>query len=128
MKSRAVESPEASEKVEADSRNAFENALKQFDAASRRLNLTPDQVVVVKETRKLFEVLFPVRMDDGSIRTFKGYRVQHGTAGESARGGARFHLDVTLDEVKALAFWMTFKCAVVDVPMGGAKAESLLAI
>lgn len=104
-----------------DSRNAFKNALKQFDAASRRLNLTPDQVVGIKEPRKLFGIFLPVRMNDGSIRTFEGYRVQHGTARWPAKGGVRFHPDVTLDEVKALAFWMTFKCAVVDIPIVGAK-------
>jgi glutamate dehydrogenase (NAD(P)+) len=112
---------EATSKVEADTKSAFENALKQFDAAARILKLTPDQIAVIKEPRKVFEVLLPVRMDDGSIKTFKGYRVQHSVARGPAKGGVRFHQNVTLDEVKALAFWMTFKCAVVDIPMGGAK-------
>ncbi len=112
---------EATSKIEADSKGAFDNASRQFDAAAGVLKLTPDQIGVIKEPRKTFEVLLPVRMDDGSIRTFKGYRVIHSTARGPAKGGVRFHPDVTLDEVKALAFWMTFKCAVVDIPMGGAK-------
>ncbi len=112
---------EATAKIEADSNNAFKNALSQFDAASRALRLTPDQIAVIKEPRKIFEALLPVRMDDGSIRTYKAYRIQHNTARGPAKGGVRFHPDVTLDEVKALAFWMTYKCAVVDIPMGGAK-------
>jgi glutamate dehydrogenase (NAD(P)+) len=112
---------ESTSKVEADTKNAFENALRQFDSAARILKLTPDQIAVIKEPRKVFEVLLPVRMDDGSIKTFKGYRVQHSATRGPAKGGVRFHQNVTLDEVKALAFWMTFKCAVVDIPMGGAK-------
>lgn len=121
MKEESYGVHEATSKIEADSKNAFENASKQFDAAARVLKLTPDQIAVIKEPRKIFEVLLPVRMDDGSIRTFKGYRVIHSTARGPAKGGVRFHPDVTLDEVKALAFWMTFKCAVVDIPMGGSK-------
>jgi glutamate dehydrogenase/leucine dehydrogenase len=101
--------------------NAFENALTQFDAAAKELKLTPDQIVVIKEPRKVTEVQMPVRMDNGSIRVFKGYRVQHNIARGPAKGGVRFHPDVTLDEVKALAFWMTFKCAVVNIPFGGGK-------
>jgi glutamate dehydrogenase/leucine dehydrogenase len=69
----------------------------------------------------VLEVKLPVRMDDGSIRIFKGYRVQHSTIRGPAKGGVRFHPDVNLDEMKALAMWMTFKCAVVGIPMGGGK-------
>ncbi len=101
--------------------SAFENALKQFDAAARMMNLTENQIAMIKEPRKVTEVKLPVRMDDGRIEIFRAYRVQHNIARGPAKGGIRFHPDVTVDEVKALAFWMTYKCAVVNIPMGGGK-------
>jgi len=101
--------------------SAFANAIKQFDKAAERIQLTPNQVAMIKLPRKIVEVNLPVRMDDGSIRIFKGYRVQHNVARGPAKGGVRFHPDVNLDEVVALAFWMTFKCAVVNIPFGGGK-------
>ena len=104
-----------------DTPSAFDNALKQFDRAAAVLNLTENQIAVIKEPRRVTEVKLPVRMDDGRIEIFNGYRVQHNTARGPAKGGVRFHPQVNLDEVKALAFWMTYKCAVVGIPMGGAK-------
>ncbi len=101
--------------------SAFENALKQFDKAASILKLTENQIAMIKEPRKIVEGNLPVRMDDGSIKIFKGYRVQHNIARGPAKGGVRFHPDVNLDEVKALAFWMTYKCAVVNIPFGGGK-------
>ena len=101
--------------------NPFENALKQFDKAARMLNLTENQIAMVKEPRRITEVNLPVRMDDGTIQIFKGFRVQHSIVRGPAKGGIRFHPNVTVDEVKALAFWMTYKCAVVGVPFGGGK-------
>ena len=101
--------------------SAFEHAMHQFDEAARRLKLTENQVAMIKEPRKITEVLLPVRMDDGSIKLFRAFRVQHNIARGPAKGGIRFHQNVTVDEVKALAFWMTFKCAVVGIPMGGGK-------
>ena len=101
--------------------SAFDNALKQFDRAAATLKLTENQIAVIKEPRRVTEVKLPVRMDDGSIEIFKGYRVQHNIARGPAKGGVRFHQDVNVDEVKALAFWMTYKCAVVDIPFGGGK-------
>lgn len=101
--------------------SAFANALSQFDEAARVLHLNPNQVAVIKEPRRVTEVNLPVRMDDGRIEIFKGYRVQHNIARGPAKGGVRFHRDVNLDEVKALAFWMTYKCAAVNVPFGGGK-------
>jgi glutamate dehydrogenase (NAD(P)+) len=101
--------------------SAFEHALDQFDAAARRLRLTDNQIAMIKLPRRTTEVLLPVRMDDGTIRNFRAFRVQHNMARGPAKGGIRFHQDVTVDEVKALAFWMTFKCAVVGIPMGGGK-------
>ena len=101
--------------------SAFDNALTQFDRAAKAINLTSNQIAIIREPRKIIEVKLPIRMDDGSIRIFKGYRVQHNIARGPAKGGVRFHPDVNIDEVKALAFWMTFKCAVIGIPMGGGK-------
>lgn len=100
---------------------AFENAMKQFDQAAALLKLTASQTAMIKQPRKCVEVTLPIRMDDGTIQTFTGYRVQHNIARGPAKGGVRYHPDVNLDEVKALAFWMTFKCAVANIPMGGGK-------
>lgn len=102
-------------------KNPFENALKQFDRAAKLLNLTESQIAMIKEPRRVTEVNLPVRMDDGSVRIFKGFRVQHSIARGPAKGGIRFHPHVNADEVKALAFWMTYKCAVVNIPFGGGK-------
>lgn len=101
--------------------NAFEHSLKQFEAAAKILNLTSNQIAVIKEPRRVVEVKLPVRMDDGSIEVFRGFRVQHNISRGPAKGGVRFHPDVNLDEVKALACWMTYKCAVVNIPFGGGK-------
>jgi glutamate dehydrogenase/leucine dehydrogenase len=101
--------------------SAFSIAMRQFDEAAKILNLTGDQVAMIKEPRRVTQVNLPVRMDDGSIRIFKGYRCQHSTVRGPAKGGIRFHPDVNEDEIKALAFWMTYKCAVVNVPFGGGK-------
>ncbi len=101
--------------------NAYENAMRQFDQAAEILGLTDDQITMVKEPRKITEVILPVRMDDGSVRPFTAYRVIHSRMRGPGKGGVRFHQDVNLDEVKALAFWMTIKSAVVNIPMGGAK-------
>lgn len=101
--------------------NTFDNALKQFDIAAKILNISENQIVMIKEPRRITEVKLPVRMDDGSIKIFTAYRVQHSVARGPAKGGIRFHPDVTVDEVKALAFWMTYKCAVVGIPMSGGK-------
>ncbi len=101
--------------------SAFEHALEQFDEAARRLKLRENQIAMIKLPRRITEVRLPVRMDDGTIRNFPAFRVQHNIARGPAKGGIRFHQDVNVDEVKALAFWMTYKCAVVGIPMGGAK-------
>ncbi len=104
-----------------ESLNIFENALYYFDAAARALKLSENQVAVIKAPRRVTEANLPVRMDDGTIRVFQAFRVQHNIARGPAKGGIRFHQDVNVDEVKALAFLMTYKCAVVNIPMGGAK-------
>lgn len=101
--------------------NPFENAMEQYDQAAKILKLTKNEIAVTKLPRRVTEVQLPVRMDDGSIENFTAYRVQHNIARGPAKGGIRFHQNVSLDEVKALAFWMTMKCAVVNIPMGGGK-------
>jgi len=100
---------------------AFENASRQFDEAAGVLGLSPNQAAIVKLPRLTVQANLPVRLDDGSIRIFQAFRVQHNKARGPAKGGIRFHPSVTLDEVSALSFWMTFKCAVTGIPMGGAK-------
>ena len=102
-------------------RNPFENALKQFDKAAKVLKLSKNQIALVKEPRRVTEVNLPIRLDSGRIQIFKGFRVQHSIARGPAKGGIRYHPQVHVDEVKALAFWMTYKCAVVNVPFGGGK-------
>ena len=101
--------------------NPFVTAQRQFDQAATILELDPAMRAVLREVKREFTVHFPVRMDDGSIRMFTGFRVQHNVARGPAKGGIRYHPQVTLDEVKALAMWMTWKCALTDLPYGGAK-------
>jgi glutamate dehydrogenase (NAD(P)+) len=100
---------------------AFGNATRQFDQAAQVLGLTDNQIAIVKLPRLIVQANLPVKMDDGRIRIFQAFRVQHNKARGPAKGGIRFHPDVNLDEVSALAFWMTVKCAVAGIPMGGAK-------
>jgi len=101
--------------------NPWQVAQQQFDLAAERLNLDPGLRRVLREPRRELIVHFPVKMDDGSVQVFTGYRVQHNLSRGPAKGGIRYHQGVTLDEVKALAMWMTWKCAVVGIPYGGGK-------
>jgi glutamate dehydrogenase (NAD(P)+) len=101
--------------------NAWEVAQRQFDLAAERLNLDPGLRAVLREPRRALTVTFPVHMDDGSVKVFTGFRVQHNLGRGPAKGGIRYHQDVSIDEVKALAMWMTWKCAVVGIPYGGGK-------
>ncbi len=101
--------------------STFENAQRQIKMTVDKLKLPLSAYEFLKEPKRSLAVLIPVRMDDGSTRVFHGYRVQHNDALGPAKGGVRFHPDVCLDEVNALAAWMTFKCAVVGIPYGGAK-------
>ena len=101
--------------------NPWEVAQQQFDLAADRLNLDRGLRRVLREPRRELTVHFPVKMDDGNVQVFTGYRVQHNVGRGPAKGGIRYHQDVTLDEVKALAMWMTWKCAVVAIPYGGGK-------
>ncbi len=101
--------------------NAYETALENFDTAADVLELDRDTREMIKYPERSLTVTLPVRMDDSHIHCFEGYRVQHSSARGPAKGGIRYHPQVTLDEVKALATWMTWKCAVVNIPFGGAK-------
>ncbi len=101
--------------------NPWQVAQRQFDLAADRLNLDPGLRGVLREPRRELTVHFPVKMDDGSVQVFTGYRVQHNLGRGPAKGGLRYHQHVSLDEVKALAMWMTWKCAVVGIPYGGGK-------
>jgi len=101
--------------------NPWHVAQQQFDLAADKLNLDPGLRRVLREPRRELHVHFPVKMDDGSVQVFAGYRVQHNLGRGPAKGGIRFHQDVSIDEVKALAMWMTWKCAVVGIPFGGGK-------
>jgi glutamate dehydrogenase (NAD(P)+) len=100
---------------------ALQAALAQFDAAAAHLALEPELVDILRVAQREYVVRFPVKLDDGHVRVFDGYRVQHNTARGPAKGGLRFHPRTDIDEVRALAMWMTWKCALVDVPFGGAK-------
>jgi glutamate dehydrogenase (NAD(P)+) len=101
--------------------NPYEMAVQQFEAAAEKLNLSEDMREILRQPKRELTVNFPVRLDTGQIKMFTGYRVQHNVNRGPAKGGIRYGPDVTLDEVKALAMWMTWKCAVVGIPFGGAK-------
>jgi glutamate dehydrogenase (NAD(P)+) len=101
--------------------NPYHMAVQQFEAAAEKLHLSEDMREVLRQPKRELTVNFPVRLDSGRIKTFTGYRVQHNVNRGPAKGGIRYGPDVTLDEVKALAMWMTWKCAVVGIPFGGAK-------
>ncbi len=101
--------------------NPFDNALEQLQIASDHLKLDPDIHEVLKSPKRILTVSLPVKMDDGHTTVFTGYRVQYSDVRGPSKGGIRYHPGVTLDEVKALACWMTWKCSVADIPFGGAK-------
>lgn len=101
--------------------NPYEMAVKQLEEVAEFIKLKPSILEYLKHPKREFIVSIPVRMDDGSVKIFTGYRVQHNFALGPTKGGFRYHPQVTLDEVRALAMWMTWKCAVMDLPYGGAK-------
>ncbi len=96
-------------------------AQRRVKVACDKLGLKPDVYEILKNPQRMFEVSIPVKMDDGSIKVFTGFRAQHNTAIGPSKGGVRFHPMVTRDEVAALSIWMTFKCAVTGIPYGGGK-------
>jgi glutamate dehydrogenase (NAD(P)+) len=101
--------------------NPFESMMHRFDEAARLLKLDPNIYKILRWPNREITLYIPVMMDDGNYQVFTGYRVQHNFARGPAKGGVRYSPDVSLDEVRALAAWMTWKCAVVNIPFGGAK-------
>ena len=109
------------EEVKSAAINPYHMAVQQFELAADKLNLSEDMREILRQPKRELTVNFPVRLDNGRIKTFTGYRVQHNVNRGPAKGGIRYGPDVTLDEVKALAMWMSWKTAVVGIPYGGAK-------
>src|SRR5512136_1203680 len=105
----------------AEKKSAWDVAVEQFNNAADKLGLEEGIRRRLGTTQREITVHFPVQMDDGKIRVFTGYRIHHNTIRGPAKGGIRYHPEVSLEEVKALAMWMTWKCAVVDIPFGGGK-------
>src|SRR5213594_4004832 len=105
--------------------NPYSVAVAQFDEAADRLGLSQAMRAILRKPKRELIVNFPVRMDNGDVEMFTGYRVQHNINRGPAKGGIRFSPEVSLDEVRALAMWMTWKCAVVNIPFGGAKGGVL---
>src|SRR5262244_2473545 len=101
--------------------NPWISAAARFDEAAARLRLDDGMCKVLKSASREITVHIPVQLDDGRVEVFTGYRVQHSIARGPCKGGVRYAPDVTLDEVRALASWLTWKCAVVNIPFGGAK-------
>jgi len=101
--------------------DTFENVLNSIERAATLLGLEKSDYVALEYPERELKVSIPIQMDDGRLAVFEGYRVQHSTSRGPAKGGIRFHPEVDIDEVKALAAWMTLKCAVVNIPYGGAK-------
>jgi len=103
------------------SHSVFDDALKRLDQASQHAKISSEVLERLKHPKRILQVSMPVRMDNGSLKIFQGYRVQYDDTRGPTKGGIRYHPNVDLNEVKALAMWMTFKCAVVRIPFGGAK-------
>jgi len=101
--------------------NAFENAQAQFDKVAEILELDPGMKELLREPMRIVQVRIPVKMDDGTTKVFTGFRSRHNDARGPAKGGLRFHPKETIDDVKALSMWMTWKCAVLNLPLGGGK-------
>jgi glutamate dehydrogenase (NAD(P)+) len=101
--------------------NSFRIAMRQFDTAAEKLGLDPGLREVLRRPRRALSVSIPIKMDDGTLKVFQGFRVQHNSARGPCKGGIRYHPNVSFDEVQALASWMTWKCATVNIPFGGAK-------
>jgi glutamate dehydrogenase (NAD(P)+) len=109
------------DEVKSAALNPYHMAVQQFEAAADKINLSEDMREILRQPKRELIVNFPVRLDNGRVKTYTGYRVQHNVNRGPAKGGIRYSPEVTLDEVKALAMWMTWKCAVVGIPYGGAK-------
>ncbi|MCC8116297.1 MAG: glutamate dehydrogenase, partial [Planctomycetes bacterium] len=101
--------------------NPYDNVLQVVENAAQLLGYKPQDYEAIKYPERELQVSVPVTMADGTVHVFEGYRVQHSTSRGPAKGGIRYHWNVNKNEVRALAAWMTFKCAVVYIPSGGAK-------
>ncbi len=104
-----------------DTNNPYESMIQRFDVAAKIMGLDEDTYNVLKTPHRQYLVSLPVKMDDGKVKVFEGYRIVHNASRGPSKGGIRYSLEVNLDEVKALAAWMTWKCAIADIPYGGAK-------
>lgn len=107
--------------METKAYNPYENMIAVLEEAAGKLGLKPEEYETLKYPERELTVSIPVKMDDGTLKVFEGYRVQHNSARGPYKGGIRYHQNANPDEVKALAAWMSFKCAVVNIPYGGAK-------
>jgi glutamate dehydrogenase (NAD(P)+) len=116
-----VRATAAPRSVKIISNNPFEIVKKQVDKCADILGLNPEVAAILKSPQREFHVSLPVRMDDGSLKVFQGYRVQYNDARGVGKGGIRFHPEETIDTVRALSAWMTWKCSLLDLPLGGAK-------
>src|SRR5690606_31257338 len=101
--------------------NSYEIAKRQVELAANKLGLPQHVSEILQRPKRVLSVNFSVKMDDGSIRVFEGFRSQHNDAIGPTKGGIRFHPEVTMDEIKAMSMWMSFKCGVVGLPYGGGK-------
>ncbi|MBK6990081.1 MAG: Glu/Leu/Phe/Val dehydrogenase [Bacteroidetes bacterium] len=109
------------QKMSKDTTNPYESMIRRFDVAAKIMNLDDDTYNILKTPHRQYLASLPIKMDDGKIQVFEGYRIVHNTSRGPSKGGIRYSMDVNLDEVKALAAWMTWKCAIADIPYGGAK-------
>lgn len=121
MRPNGAPPPETLTMTKADQSGIFDDALRRLDRAGEISKIDPEAIERLRHPKALLEVSIPVRMDDGRLRIFQGFRVRHDDTRGPTKGGIRYHPHVSLEEVKALAFWMTCKCAVVGLPYGGAK-------
>src|SRR5690606_15141360 len=101
--------------------SAYQTAIAQYNRATEHININDNVIEFMRYPRREFTVNFPVRRDNGKFEMFTGYRVHHNTILGPSKGGIRYSTAVTLDEMRALAMWMTWKCALVNIPFGGAK-------
>ena len=101
--------------------NPFQNAMLQLDRATKVKAFNPEFLSRLRQPNREIHISIPIKMDDCTLSIFEGYRVQYNNARGPYKGGIRYHQDTDINEVKALAFWMTLKCAVVNIPMGGGK-------
>ena len=109
------------EQMSTDTTNPYESMIRRFEVAAKIMNLDEDTYNILKTPHRQYLASLPIKMDNGKIEVFEGYRIVHNTSRGPSKGGIRYSMEVNLDEVKALAAWMTWKCAIADIPYGGAK-------